>query len=175
MNMASEPGETKRIGKGMLWIFWCLVLACLVFLFGNMEKKRINPNQTVSGISSSNENIVELQRNVFGHYVANGKINEDDVVFMLDTGATNVAIPQKLAERLGLKRGARQQVYTANGIATAYATEIQSLRLGNIQLNDVKASITPGMTGDEILLGMSALKQLDFSQSGKVLTLSQPN
>jgi len=168
-----SSNNTKRIGKGMLWVFWCLVLAALALYFGNLEKKRFNPNQNVSNQSNSNYNIVELERNAFGHYVTTGQVNNKNVVFMLDTGATNVAVPEGVAKQLGLRRGARQQVFTANGIATAYATEIQSLRVGSIELAKVKASITPGMTGESILLGMSALKHLDFSQSGKILTLTQ--
>ena len=65
----SEPGDTKRMGKGMLWVFWCLVLAALAFYFSNLEGKRYNPNQNVSSLSSADNNIVELQRNAFGHYV----------------------------------------------------------------------------------------------------------
>jgi len=64
-------------------------------------------------------------------------------------------------------------VSTANGNAEVRATKIDKLMLGTIQLQNVQASITPGMTGDEILLGMSVLKQLDFTQSGKTLTLRQ--
>jgi aspartyl protease family protein len=92
---------------------------------------------------------------------------------MLDTGATNVAVPEALAQKIGLRRGPSQQILTANGIATAYATEIQSLHIGSIELNNVKASVTPSMQGESILLGMSALKRIDFSQSGDLLTLTQ--
>jgi len=170
----SETDSTRRTGKGMLWIFWILVLACLAFWFGNLEEKRYNPNQMVTTSSDTSENVVSLKRNVFGHYVTSGLINGTEVVFMLDTGATSVAVPGALADKLMLKRGPRQQVLTANGTATAYRTEIDSLKIGSIELNDVTASITPGMSGKSILLGMSALKQLDFSQSGDMLTLVQP-
>ena len=63
------------------------------------------------------------------------------------------------------------RVNTANGVATAYATRLSSLRMGAIELYDVSASIVPGMGGEQILLGMSVLKQVDFSQIGDELTL----
>lgn len=169
----NTSNDTNRIGKGMLWVFWLLTLGGLALYFGKLESNRLNPNQNITGQNEGDERIVKLERNAFGHYVATGYVNNIEVVFLLDTGATNVAVPEQLAYQLGLKRGGRHQVLTANGIATAYRTEIQSLHLGNIELNQVRASITPGMTGTEILLGMSALKHVDFSQSGKILTLIQ--
>jgi aspartyl protease family protein len=62
---------------------------------------------------------------------------------------------------------------TANGSVEVRATSLQKLELGNIIFNDVPAAINPGMDDDEILLGMSALKHVDFSQSGKELTITQ--
>ena len=64
-------------------------------------------------------------------------------------------------------------VHTANGTTHAYRTEISQLTIGSITLHQIQASITPGLTGDEILLGMSVLKQLDFEQRGNELTLRQ--
>ena len=92
---------------------------------------------------------------------------------MLDTGATNVAIPAHLADKLNLQRGHRHQVMTANGIAEAFGTRINTLTIGDILLRDIRASINPSMAGNEILLGMSALKQIEFTQRGDQLTLRQ--
>jgi len=65
---------------------------------------------------------------------------------------------------------------TANGQVQVRATRINTLQLGPITLYNLEASINPGMDGNEILLGMSALKQIEFSQKGKFLTLRQlPN
>lgn len=165
--------KSGHLGQGMLTVFWLLVLGALSYGFYIWEDRRQNPNQHIQGRVSTDVREVELVRNAYGHYVSSGEINRQRVTFMLDTGASSVAVPEALALKLGLKRGLRHQVYTANGIADAYYTRIAHLRLGVIELNDVAASITPGMTGDEILLGMSALKQLDFSQSGNRLTLIQ--
>lgn len=83
------------------------------------------------------------------------------------------AIPAALAQRLGLPRGAPISLHTANGTSTGYRTRLTSLQLGDILLSDVRALIAPGMHGEEVLLGMSALKQLEFTQRDGTLLLRQ--
>ncbi|MEX5354424.1 TIGR02281 family clan AA aspartic protease, partial [Pseudomonas juntendi] len=62
---------------------------------------------------------------------------------------------------------------TANGRATGWRTRLDRLQLGDIRLSGVAALIVPGMDGDEVLLGMSALKQLEFTQRDGTLVLRQ--
>ena len=93
--------------------------------------------------------------------------------FMLDTGATVVAVSEQAAQKLGMQKGQRYQVSTANGPAIAYDSQLSSLQLGDIVLTDIRASITPGLHGNDILLGMSALKQLEFTQQQDELKLIQ--
>ena len=93
------------------------------------------------------------------------------MLFLLDTGATDVAVPGALAQELGLEAGAPVSVNTANGRSTGYRTRLSELTLGDIRLQDVRALIVPGMDGDEVLLGMSALKQLEFTQRDGTLVL----
>ena len=130
-----------------------------------------NPNRTIDGSVSGNFNEIILERNRYGHYVATAQINNHDVDVMIDTGATTVSIPEKMAKKLGLKRGPAIQVETANGIITAYITRLNTVQMGTIILTDVQANINP--YSSEILLGMSFLKQLEFTQRGKQLTLRQ--
>lgn len=163
--------STQRTGKTFAWIFWIGLLAMLYWLFEDKLAEQMNPNQQVESLREGNDVVVQLQQNRQGHYVANGEINGNTVVFLLDTGATQVAIPQAVADQLQLPRGAAQRVNTANGVATAYRTQLDELRLGDIILRDVSASIVPGMLGEHILLGMSALKQVEFTQRGQTLTI----
>lgn len=171
MTDSSPPG--KRIGKGMLITSWLLALAGLTLYFSQREERNYNPNQSLEGLIRGDVIEVQLQRNRFGHYVATGTINNQPVTFMLDTGATHVAVPAHLQRHLNLERGAQFPVMTANGSVNVWATRIQSLNLGPIKLLDIRASLNPGMQGDEILLGMSVLKSIDFSQNGDILTLKQ--
>ena len=116
---------------------------------------------------------VVLQRNKSGHYVTAGKINGKPVTFMLDTGATGVAIPESQAVDLGLRRGAAFPTQTANGVSTSYAATLDRVSVGGIELYDISAGITPGLKTKEILLGMSFLKHIEFTQRGDTLTLRQ--
>lgn len=165
--------QFKSTGKWMLTLTWVILLVGLTYVFGVFEENKFNPNRNPDGVVTSNFREVVLQRNAYNHYVSNGKINGVDVVFMLDTGATDVAVPAQLAQKLSLKPGAPMIVSTANGRAQVRATRIDFLQLGPIELENIRAAISPGMGGEEILLGMSVLKQLDFSQSGDQLTLRQ--
>ena len=94
------------------------------------------------------------------------------MTFLLDTGATAVALPAALARELGVRRGAAVTVQTANGPATGFETRLDSVRLGPIEMRDVAALVAGEMTGDNIvLLGMSFLKRVEFTQSGDRLVL----
>jgi len=171
----SEPDKQQRgMGKSMIIASWIVLLALLTMLFSHLLDQQHNPNQDLQGQSLGQVKEVSLQRNRNGHYIANGSINGVPVVFLLDTGATDVAISTALARRLQLQRGPAIGLQTANGTLTGYATRLRSVRLANIQQQDVQAIINPGMQAeDEVLLGMSFLKHLELIQRGDTLTLRQ--
>ncbi|MFO7594242.1 MAG: TIGR02281 family clan AA aspartic protease [Pseudomonadota bacterium] len=168
------PDAGRPIGRGMLIAGWIVGIGLLSLLFGGILDRQHNPNRNLTGITTeSGVREVLLQRNRYGHYLTTGTINDMEVEFMLDTGASDVSVPQPVAERLGLKRG-RPLVYnTANGTITAYHTSLARLELGGIALHDIRASINPHMQGETLLLGMSFLKHLEFSQRGDTLLLRQ--
>ena len=166
----ASPG--KRIGQGMLIFSFVLGLGGLTFFFEEQIQQQANPNQNPLSMElNSGTKEVVLQQNRQGHYVASGTVNNVPVLFLLDTGATDVAIPESIALAAGLRRGNTSRASTANGAVTVYSTRIDELTLGNIVLEDVSASITTSMPGNTILLGMSALRQVEFSQRGGELTL----
>jgi len=171
--MNHSQDDTRQFGRFFTWFALIAALIVLYFLFDGALEKQINPNQNVETYRTGNDSVVVLQQNRAGHYVANGLINQRPVTFLLDTGATQVAIPGRMAESLGLSSGARIQVQTANGIATAYQTEIDELMLGEIRLLDVRATIVPDYQSEHILLGMSALRALEFNQRDGQLTIRQ--
>ena len=163
----------QRTGRIFAWLTWVLLLGFLYWFFEDKLEQQFNPNANPESQRVNGTVEVQLQQNRAGHYVANGYINQQQVLFLLDTGATQVAIPQLVAEQLQLPRGQQLIVNTANGQATAYRTQLDTLTLGDISLQDVDATIVPGMLGEQILLGMSALKQLEFTQRGQTLTIRQ--
>jgi len=169
----NRPLPGQRAGRFFMLACWLAALLLATWLFGLFEDKRENPNQNPA--SQRHEHYIEvlLQSGAGGHYRMGGLINGQKVRLLLDTGATSVAIPQRVAERLRLPQGAGVQVRTANGTTTGHVTRIALLQLGDIRLEDVEALITPGMEGEEILLGMSALRQLEFTHKGGTLLLRQ--
>ncbi len=167
MRNMQQQNPHRRSGITMLVIAWALIFIGIYWFFNHTQKSAYNPNQNIE----SSEGEVVLKRNREGHYVADGKINDEPVTFLLDTGATQVALSQELAARLNLKKLAPVRVQTANGVTHGNATRLQSVRLGSIEIYNVGALITPGMRGDTVLLGMSFLKQLEFTQRGEQLIL----
>lgn len=177
MNMNQEPEDRKlkRTGALMLFGCWLVILGMLTVYFGRLERKAINPNQEPTAlISDSGVKEVILQRNRSNHYLVRGSINGKRVDFLLDTGATDVVVPSAQADRLGLERGLEGYALTANGRVRTFRTRISHLQIGNIVLRDVRASINTGMQDTGVLLGMSALKNIEFTQRGDELILRQP-
>jgi aspartyl protease family protein len=166
--------DQKSIGTAMYVLAWLAIMTLLGFWFKDVLDKQNNPNQQLqTRYDGSGVREVSLQRNKFGHYVTSGKINGHDVVFMLDTGATGVAIPDHIARKLKIERGQPFRTQTANGTATAYSTRLRTVSVGDIELSDIGAGISPGLEGDEVLLGMSFLRHIEFTQRGGTLTLKQ--
>lgn len=165
---ASDPNPHARLGKSMAWLASLAVLAVLTLFFNRHIDERENPNRALQ-VAPGAELTLKRSRN--GHYIFPGTINGQPVTFLLDTGATQVAIPAHLGPRLGLKPGAWGQSITANGVVNIRATNIDTLAFGPFQLRDVAASLNPGMQDDFILLGMSVLRQLEFTQRGDTLVL----
>ena len=163
----------RRAGRVMLVLAWGAGLLLATRFFADWEQSRVNPNREPVSMVQGDQIEVRLEGNVQGHFVADGLINGEPVTFLLDTGATDVAIPAEQAERLELARGAPVMLQTANGQTTGYRTVLDSLALGDIVLRDVRAIVAPGFGGEQILLGMSALKQLEFTQRAGTLVLRQ--
>ncbi len=174
----NEPDDntasTRGTGRVMIIAAWILVLILLTLFFNNQLDRQRNPNHQLATNMTEGVAEVRLQRNRSGHYVATGSINGQPVEFMLDTGATDVSIPVAIADRLGLQRGRAMSYRTANGTITAWQTIADEVQLGPLTLGPIRASINPHDKSNAILLGMSFLKHLDFSQQGNTLTLRYP-
>ena len=169
----SQQTPGKRIGRVLMVLAWCAALFLATRFFDQWEQRQQNPNAVVSSEQGEGFIEVKLVSNGQGHFVASGHINGQPVDFMLDTGATDVSIPASLAERLKLEKGFGVTLSTANGLSEGYRTRIDRLQLGDIVLRDVRALVAPGLHGDQVLLGMSALNKLEFTQRGGTMLLRQ--
>ena len=158
----------------MIYLAWILLLVMLTIGANSFLETQHNPNKNIKS-AYNNDRIPEvlLRQNHQGHYVADGEINGQKVTFLLDTGATGISIPKIMADNLQLKSGYPSQANTANGRITVYSTELKTVSLGAIQLNDLRGHINPHMDGDEILLGMTFMRHLELTQKNQTLLLRQ--
>jgi aspartyl protease family protein len=163
--------STKKIGIMFTLGGWILGFLLLALGFSKVLGHQANPNQSVASSDSNEFKQITLTRNNRGHYVFDGEINQNPVTFLVDTGATITSIPAHLKDQLKLNAGAAFLVSTANGTATAYRTRLNELRMGSIILNDVRASLNPGLS--DILLGMNVLKNMELTQRGNELVIRQ--
>lgn len=166
-------GSRGPMGLTLITMAWITAFALMWWLFDDYLDRREFPNRDLVVEVGGMQELV-LRRNHVGHYLAPGTINGESVVFLVDTGATQVSVPAHLAEDLGLHAGSRGRALTANGAVDIWHTRINELGLGPFVLTNVRGHINPGMTSDQVLLGMSVLRHLDFAQRDGHLILHLP-
>ena len=154
----------------MLWVAALGLLGGFYLLFSTLE----NGSGTVSSVDSNGAAMVVLEQDRNGHYEAEGQINGQPVTFLVDTGATDVALPESAARALGLEFGPRIRVMTAAGPAKAWATRLDEVTVGGIRRQNVRATITDGEFNG-ILLGMSFLKHYSLQQTDGRLVIREPS
>lgn len=157
------------MGQRMLWLAALGLLGGLYMLFSMVEDKG---GSTVSTMDSNGSIMVVLEQDRNGHYEAEGQINGRSVTFLVDTGATDVALPESMARTLGLEFGPRVKVMTAAGPADAWMTRLDEVNVGGLQRRNVRASITSGEFNG-ILLGMSFLRDYSLQQQDGKLIISE--
>lgn len=141
------------------------------------KTKQLSMGQAASiggGLVSSNPSVT-LYADAQGHFLSECKINGVPLRFLLDTGATTVALNSGDAKfaKIDYKRGEPVQVSTANGVVTAYRVTIASLQIGGITLSQVQGNVLEGGSPSVVLLGMSALNRLDMKRQDITMTLTK--
>ncbi len=138
-------------------------------------KKRLLARGELFGApASDSRQSVTLPADASGHYFAEGAVNGSPMRFVVDTGATVVALPAAEANRIGLsyRGGARGLTQTANGPVAAYQVRLDSIRVGSIELHGVEAIVIE--TGLPVpLLGMSFLGRMEMKNEGRTMTLTR--
>jgi aspartyl protease family protein len=127
-----------------------------------------------SGASAGRGTRITLNESSGGHFMTAGQINGRAVQFMVDTGATNVAMSVQDAERAGIayKTGQPVRMSTANGISNGYRIKLNSVRVGDVEIFDVDAVVTPEPM-PFLLLGNSFLSRFQMRRENTLMTLDR--
>jgi aspartyl protease family protein len=145
--------------------------SAVVELNGQRQTLRLGQGTRV-GTSAASERSgqVTLTADARGHFLTTGAINGVSVRFLVDTGATRIAFE---AKRLGINylSGQRAHTSTANGTIPIYLLNLDSVRVGDITVNNVEAAVLDGAGLDIALLGMSFLNRMQMKRDGDSLTL----
>lgn len=127
----------------------------------------VNGSQSIQGTGS-----LVLQSVVGGHYAVEGTINQKPVFFLVDTGATSVAISENFAKHAGITECKKSKSRTANGITDICIATAKELTIGQFVLSNVEVNYGKGMTDDVFLLGMNVISQFRMEQQGDIMKLS---
>jgi aspartyl protease family protein len=119
---------------------------------------------------------VVLQSDSRGHFIQSGTINGKTIEYMVDTGASTVAIGRSDADRIGLdyKSAARVQMGTANGVALGWRLKLDSVRIGDVEVMNVEATITP-QPMPYVLLGNNFLSEFKMTRTRDQMVLEKRN
>ncbi|HEY2335841.1 MAG TPA: TIGR02281 family clan AA aspartic protease [Burkholderiales bacterium] len=137
-----------------------------ILALGQHYRSASAPGSTNSGQT------VTLAADPRGHFLTEGSINGMPMRFLVDTGATTIALPASDAVRLGIdyRKGKQGISRTAGGMVPFYVVTLDRVRLGDLELTNVEAAvIEQGL--DIALLGMSFLNRVDIRQEGRTMTL----
>ena len=127
-----------------------------------------------AGEAASAGSVIVLPVGPGGHFTTEGRINGKTVQFMVDTGATGVALSQAEANRIGLdwKSGQRALSQTANGTVPVHLLTLSSVKIGAVEVANVRASVVPAEM-PMILLGNSFLDRFVMRRDGDLMRLEK--
>ena len=143
---------------------------------GKRQTLKMGQGASVAGSAGPVSNDpVSLYADSRGHFTGNLSINGASLKYLVDTGATTVALNSGDAKfaKIDYENGEKVPVNTANGVVTAYLVRLNTLKIGTITLNNVEAIVNEGGSPAIVLLGMSALNKLDMKRDNSVMTLTK--
>ncbi len=174
------PARVMRVGETRQGVRLVEVRANAVVVEVDRQRREVRLGGLVSGGADAGDAAAERGRAVLladgrGHFTADARVNGVPVAFLLDTGASSVALPRSVATRAGvrLEQAGQVRIQTANGPALAHRVMLNSVQLGGITLHMVEAVVLEDGRLPVPLLGMSFLSRTDLRQEGGRLTLLQ--
>ena len=173
--LALDGGEPKTVKVGQKWNGITVVSVERGQATIEVDGKRrvLALGQHYRAADRRNERqSVTLSADPSGHFLSEGAVNGMPVRFLVDTGATMIALPAAEAVRLGLdyRKGRSALSNTAAGVVPVFVITLDTVRLGSIELSRVEAQVLErGL--NVALLGMSFLNRVDMKREGQTMTL----
>ena len=142
----------------------------------NGQRETYGLGTHVSSSFSAPEKAGAIIRPNNGMYQVSGFINRQPVDFLVDTGASSIAMNANQARKLGINfryEGEEGYSSTASGYAKIYTLKLDSVRIGDIVIKNVEAAVIDGDFPTIALLGMSFLNQVNMKRDGQLLMLEK--
>jgi aspartyl protease family protein len=173
-----NPPKTVAVGESYQGVKLLSLQAeqAVVELDGKRVSLRMDTPVSIGGGGSSGGggNRVVLSADSRGHFMTQGAINGRPVTFMLDTGATSIALSADDAQRIGLdySKGQRVMMNTANGTTSGYKLRLQSVRVGDVEVYDIDAIVSP-QAMPFVLLGNSFINRFSMRRDADQMVLEK--
>ncbi len=140
------------------------------------KRQELRLGVIISSFVSTGRGSTTLYPGQGGHFFAEGLINGVAVRFLVDTGATTIAMNAITANRIGIdyrKKGRPGLANTAGGVVRIYSVKLDSVQVGDIKLYNIDAGVSEDSSMHDVLLGMSFLGQLDMKRDSEKMELLQ--
>jgi aspartyl protease family protein len=174
-----DNGKPRTVRTGETYAGVKLISAnseeAVISINGKRQRLRLGEGVYSTAQVPSGQATVTLTPDRRGHFITSGTINGASMSFLVDTGATMVSMGLEDARRAGVNylAGTRGQSQTANGVTPVYQVKLDTVKLGDITLNDVDGVVHEKSSLPVVLLGMSFLGQLEMRREGKSLMLTK--
>lgn len=176
--MLKVQGKSKMLKVGQS--FGGVTLLAATSRFATIElggqQRELAVSQRITGnYEVPSERTVSIPRDSALQYQVQATINGRAMTVMVDTGANVVALNSGHAASLGIdfRSGTPSQVETASGVVSAWVISLQSVDVGGIRVDNVRASVVEGTHPTTILLGMTYLKHVQMNEKNGILLLSR--
>ncbi len=138
------------------------------------KRRRMQIGQTVASVANTEKPRIVLAADQRGHFVTPGSINGEPMRFLVDTGASLISLGASDARRARIDpaKGTPAMVMTANGAVRVSRVRLDKVKVGDIVLNDIEATVH-SQDMPIVLLGMSFLNRMEMRRDAASLTLTQ--
>ncbi|MDX2503609.1 MAG: TIGR02281 family clan AA aspartic protease [Gammaproteobacteria bacterium] len=170
-------GRQKILKKGQTFQGVKLISSdsesALLELHGEKKKFKLGSEITTSFKKADPGKELVIWKDMYNMFRLHGSINNFSVKFLIDTGASAIALNSNTAKRIGLKykKGAPMRANTASGVAKGYRITLDKVKIGHIQMYNVQAAVLEGSFPTEVLLGQTFLSRVHMIRDGDKMKL----